>query len=87
MQSVCLIPVCNRIGVPKLFFQQCAVDRVEVVGDSRMMAKLSSLVDNTPHPMQDTPSATGCFTPVGGEVHNQPGKTLKTCAIYKYTVQ
>ncbi|KAK9538097.1 hypothetical protein VZT92_005654 [Zoarces viviparus] len=33
------------------------LDAVEVVGDRRKMAKLSSLMDNTSHPMQDALAA------------------------------
>ncbi|KAI3353947.1 hypothetical protein L3Q82_005146 [Scortum barcoo] len=35
------------------------LDSVEVVGNGRMMAKLSSLLDNTSHPLQDTLTALG----------------------------
>ncbi|KAI3355676.1 hypothetical protein L3Q82_004274 [Scortum barcoo] len=35
------------------------LDSVEVVGNGRMMAKLSSLLNNTSHPLQDTLTALG----------------------------
>ena len=35
----------------------CPLDTVEVVGDRRMVAKLSSLMDNSSHPMWDTLAA------------------------------
>ena len=35
----------------------CPLDTVEVVGDRRMMAKLSSLMSHASHPMQDTLAA------------------------------
>lgn len=35
----------------------CPLDSVQEVGDRRMMAKLSSLMDNDSHPMQDTITA------------------------------
>ncbi|KAI3364249.1 hypothetical protein L3Q82_011053, partial [Scortum barcoo] len=35
----------------------CPLDSVEVVGNGRMMAKLSSLLNNTSHPLQDTDSS------------------------------
>ncbi|KAI3374149.1 hypothetical protein L3Q82_006005 [Scortum barcoo] len=37
----------------------CPLDSVEVVGNGRMMAKLSSLLNNTSHPLQDTLTALG----------------------------
>ncbi|KAI3351284.1 hypothetical protein L3Q82_005617 [Scortum barcoo] len=37
----------------------CPLDSVEVVGNRRMMAKLSSLLNNTSHPLQDTLTALG----------------------------
>ncbi|TWW62540.1 Ribonuclease inhibitor [Takifugu flavidus] len=37
----------------------CPLDSVEVVGNGRMMAKLSSMLDNTSHPLQDTLAALG----------------------------
>ena len=37
----------------------CPLDPVEVVGERRMMAKLSSLMENMSHPMQDTLTALG----------------------------
>ena len=35
----------------------CPLDSVQVVGERRMIAKLSSLMDNVSHPMQDTITA------------------------------
>ncbi|XP_078255787.1 uncharacterized protein LOC144593702 isoform X2 [Rhinoraja longicauda] len=35
----------------------CPLDSVQVVGERRMMAKLTSLLDNDTHPMQDTVTA------------------------------
>ena len=35
----------------------CPLEAVEVVGDSRIVAKLSSMMDDSSHPMQDTLSA------------------------------
>ena len=35
----------------------CPLDTVEVVGERKMMAKLSSMMENDSHPMQDTISA------------------------------
>ena len=32
----------------------CPLDTVQVVGERRMVAKLSSMMDNESHPMQDT---------------------------------
>ncbi|TWW71601.1 RNA-directed DNA polymerase from mobile element jockey [Takifugu flavidus] len=37
----------------------CPLDSVEVVGNGRMMAKLSSMLNNTSHPLQDTLTALG----------------------------
>ncbi|KAI3359132.1 hypothetical protein L3Q82_002598 [Scortum barcoo] len=37
----------------------CPLDSVEVVGNGRMMAKLSSLLNNTSHPLQDSLTALG----------------------------
>ncbi|TWW62586.1 hypothetical protein D4764_04G0012330 [Takifugu flavidus] len=37
----------------------CPLDSVEVVGNGRMMAKLSSMLNNTSHPLQDTLAALG----------------------------
>ncbi|KAI3376604.1 hypothetical protein L3Q82_017036 [Scortum barcoo] len=37
----------------------CPLDSVEVVGNGRMMAKLSSLLTNTSHPLQDSLTALG----------------------------
>ena len=37
----------------------CPLDPVEVVADRRMIAKLSSLMDNTSHPLQDTLTTLG----------------------------
>ncbi|TWW77104.1 hypothetical protein D4764_12G0004940 [Takifugu flavidus] len=37
----------------------CPQDSVEVVGNGRMMAKLSSMLNNTSHPLQDTLTALG----------------------------
>ncbi|TWW81606.1 hypothetical protein D4764_01G0014210 [Takifugu flavidus] len=37
----------------------CPLDSVEVVGNGRMMAKLSSMLNNTSHPRQDTLTALG----------------------------
>ncbi|TWW62632.1 hypothetical protein D4764_04G0012790 [Takifugu flavidus] len=38
---------------------ECPLDLVEVVGNGRMMAKLSSMLNNTSHPLQDTLTALG----------------------------
>ncbi|TWW81766.1 putative JmjC domain-containing histone demethylation protein 2C [Takifugu flavidus] len=38
---------------------RCPLDSVEVVGSGRMMAKLSSMLNNTSHPLQDTMTALG----------------------------
>jgi len=35
----------------------CPLDSVEVVGERRMMAKLSSMMENDSHPMQETVKA------------------------------
>ena len=35
----------------------CPLDSVQVVGERRMMAKLTSLLDNDSYPMQDTVTA------------------------------
>ncbi|KAI3360675.1 hypothetical protein L3Q82_002540 [Scortum barcoo] len=43
----------------------CPLDSVEVVGNGRMMAKLSSLLNNTSHPLQDT------LTPLGSSFSEQ----------------
>ncbi|KAI3363540.1 hypothetical protein L3Q82_012142, partial [Scortum barcoo] len=37
----------------------CHLDSVEVMGNGRMMAKLSSLLNNTSHPLQDSLTALG----------------------------
>ncbi|TWW74576.1 hypothetical protein D4764_14G0005790 [Takifugu flavidus] len=37
----------------------CPLDSVEVVGNGRLMAKLSSMLNNTSHPLQDTLTALG----------------------------
>ncbi|TWW62365.1 Polyhomeotic-like protein 2 [Takifugu flavidus] len=37
----------------------CPLDLVQVVGNGRMMAKLSSMLNNTSHPLQDTLTALG----------------------------
>ncbi|TWW55977.1 hypothetical protein D4764_09G0010270 [Takifugu flavidus] len=37
----------------------CPLDSVEVVGNGRMVAKLSSMLNNTSHPLQDTLTALG----------------------------
>ncbi|TWW74415.1 hypothetical protein D4764_14G0004180, partial [Takifugu flavidus] len=37
----------------------CLLDSMEVVGNGRMMAKLSSMLNNTSHPLQDTLTALG----------------------------
>ncbi|TWW54691.1 hypothetical protein D4764_0239290, partial [Takifugu flavidus] len=37
----------------------CPLDSMEVVGNGRMMAKLSSMLNNTSHPLQDTLTALG----------------------------
>ncbi|TWW53320.1 hypothetical protein D4764_0013870 [Takifugu flavidus] len=37
----------------------CPLDSVEVVGNGRMMAKLSSMLNNMSHPLQDTLTALG----------------------------
>ncbi|TWW62388.1 hypothetical protein D4764_04G0010350 [Takifugu flavidus] len=37
----------------------CPLDSVQVVGNGRMMAKLSSMLNNTSHPLQDTLTALG----------------------------
>ncbi|TWW68206.1 hypothetical protein D4764_19G0000040 [Takifugu flavidus] len=37
----------------------CPLDSVEVVGNGRMIAKLSSMLNNTSHPLQDTLAALG----------------------------
>ncbi|TWW61037.1 hypothetical protein D4764_05G0011270 [Takifugu flavidus] len=37
----------------------CPLDSVEVVGNGRMMVKLSSMLKNTSHPLQDTLTALG----------------------------
>ncbi|TWW62507.1 hypothetical protein D4764_04G0011540 [Takifugu flavidus] len=37
----------------------CPLDSVEVMGNGRMMAKLSSMLNNTSHPLQDTLAALG----------------------------
>ncbi|TWW62621.1 hypothetical protein D4764_04G0012680 [Takifugu flavidus] len=37
----------------------CPLDSVEVVGNGRMMAKLSSMLNNMSHPLQDTLAALG----------------------------
>ena len=36
---------------------ECPLDSVEVVGERRMTAKLSSMMDNDSHPLQDTLAA------------------------------
>ncbi|KAI3366238.1 hypothetical protein L3Q82_010054 [Scortum barcoo] len=41
------------------------LDSVEVVGNRRMMAKLSSLLNNTSHPLQDTLTALGSSFTLG----------------------
>ncbi|TWW76569.1 hypothetical protein D4764_13G0012310 [Takifugu flavidus] len=37
----------------------CPLDSVEIVGNGRMMVKLSSMLNNTSHPLQDTLTALG----------------------------
>ncbi|TWW77670.1 hypothetical protein D4764_12G0010600 [Takifugu flavidus] len=37
----------------------CPLDSMEVVGNGRVMAKLSSMLNNTSHPLQDTLTALG----------------------------
>ena len=40
-----------------MFFRPTLFDAVQVVGDRRIVAKLSSMMDDSSHPMQDTLSA------------------------------
>ena len=47
----------NRLVRKASYVLGSPLDTVEVVGDRRMAAKLSSLLDNMSHPLQDTLSS------------------------------
>ncbi|KAI3352562.1 hypothetical protein L3Q82_005205 [Scortum barcoo] len=49
----------DRLGEEGQLCPGMPLDSVEVVGNGRMMAKLSSLLNNTSHPLQDTLTALG----------------------------
>ena len=56
------ISIADRKRLDKLIKRassvlSCPVDSVQVVGERRMIAKLSSMMENGSHPMQDTVTA------------------------------
>jgi len=61
----------------------CPVDTVEVVGDRRVMARLSSLMNLPPHAGRSrssaAPSATGWFLPVSEERNLKSFLLLSGC--------